>query len=1105
MGIQSRGTDPLDAPQPPDPAGARVVVGAGPRALEARLFAEIERWVAAAGADPAVLARPVRVLVPSRSLVQHVAARLVRRAGRPVLGVAVRTAHAIACEILARAGEAVPAGEAVLDLLVRRAAREEPALAPLAGLVDGHVGVAASVRDLLDAGLEPAHAEALDEALADESGAPELALRARAVVRIARGIAREIEAGRLGHRAQLFRRAREIVERDPEAALPSRAILIHGFADATGAVTDLLEALVRCAGARLFLDRPPDPADPSAPDPGARFSERFATRVLGAAVPAPEAAPLGRIEVLHAPGAWAEARAVAEQLRAALDAGAIPEELAVVARDLGTHRLALRAQLGRLAIPFSGLGELGPPDAAGRRLADLRALLREGVRLRSERWVELQERLVGHARLGPCERSDLRVALHALGAARLAQVAELPTRVEGAQGDVPLPVRAGLAADEDGVAYAPRRRLERSIVDATIRAARRLVADLAAFAAPPALRPLAERAQAIRAIATQLGWERGDPGLSELEAALADAALGPPDLDVDAEELRLLLERRLADAGRAALGGAGGGVQILNVTEARARSFEGLWLVGLRRDAFPRAVSEDPLLPDALRARLRALLPDLPLKRDGHDEERFLFAQLVAASPQVRLLASSCDDDGRACEPSPLVERLRRAPHVVGPTPVASSAGRAALAAAGPRPAHERALLAGLHGSAEEFAALLPLALDEVWREEAEDGAAMPEAGAARALAAGRVAVLRELDRAPHSASRLGPYFGFVGALGAESDPRRGPVAVTTLERLFRCPWQTFLSRCLHLEAPPDAGAELPSADPLRLGSLVHRVLDRLAQASLAAPGQGLAEAARRAPVAIAWPAEPELLTIARETAREMLREQGIALAGFERVLALAALAPLGVARALDAAGPPALVGSEVEGVLEVSDASGAPRALRFRADRVERLAETLRLTDLKTGRPKVSAVRPENRYQGLLKRVRSGELLQGPVYARAARALGAEPAIGRYLHLHPDALEATRELAADGGDLELAGVLDTALRTALAAWDAGSFFPQLVEPEQNDKEGSACRGCGVREACLRGDSSARGRLVAATSRPAGPGSRAAAALLALWRRGDET
>src|SRR5262245_56121556 len=919
-------TGSVMAPAHPTPVSetAAVRVGCGPRAAEGLLLEELDRHLEAGRLDPGAPARPVRVVVPSRSLAEHLSTRIARRAGRALLGVSVRTVHAVALDLLARAGVAPPPEEDLFELHVRRAARAEAALAPLAALEDGHLCVAASVRDLLDAGLEAAHAEALDEAAGAAPGPPEHALRARAVLRVAHALAREIDAGRLGHRSRLYRLAREIVERDPAAALPSRAILIHGFADATGVVGDLIEALVRRAGARLFLDRPPDPAEPSREDPGARFGDRFAARVLGRALPAADApAPPVDVEVVHAQGPWAEARAVAETLREALDGGLAAEELGVVARDLSEHRLALRAELARLAIPFSGHAEPGPSGRAGRRLAHLLALVREGPRARAERWLEaLELDRPGGRRLSELERADLRTGLEAQGAARLAQVAALETADEGAGEDVPLPVRAGLAAGEDGGASAPRRRLRRALVDAAIARARDLVDRLAALEAPPA-RPLAERSAALRGIArAALGWRADDPGAAELEAALADGALGPPGLALDAEELRLLLARRLAGEGRVPLGGRGGGGQVLSVTGARARSFSRLFVVGLARDTFPRAVAEDPLLPDPLRAPLRALLPDLPLKRDGHDEERFLFAQLVAASPRVSLVASTCDDDGRAREISPLVERLRRAPHVAGPRVAPSATAREALAAPRPRPAHERALLAGLHASERRFDALLPVALEEAWREE---GAAVDAA----ALAAGRIAVLREIDRPAWRGARLGPYLGFVGGPRAGGDPRRGPLAVTTVEKLHRCPWQTFLGQLLRVEAPPDAGGELPAADPRRLGSLVHSVLERVARESLGAPAKALAEVAARAPVALAWPAPEALEEIAREAARELLREEGIALPGFEGVLAAAARDALEVARArdaLEARDGSGILGAEVECAVAIADAAGSRR-----------------------------------------------------------------------------------------------------------------------------------------------------------------------------------
>jgi CRISPR/Cas system-associated exonuclease Cas4 (RecB family) len=1079
------------------PETRSAVVGRGPRAVEALLFAELDRLEAAAHLDPAALARPVRVVVPSTSLAQHLSERLARRAGRPLLGVSIRTVHAVACDIVQRAGRPLPAGEGLVDVMVRRAARDEPALAALADLVDGHVAVAASVRDLLDAGLEPAHAEAFEDAREAEPRSGDLALRARAVVRIACGIARAIEEGRFGHRSRLFRVARESLEESPEAALPSRAILIHGFSDATGVVTDLLEALVQRAGATLFLDRPPDPAEPEREDPGVRFTERFALRVLGAPPPEPAGpAPATRLRVLHAPGAWAEARAVADELRAALDAhGSAPERLGVVARDLAGHRVALRSQLRRLAVPFSGLGEVGPPGPGGRRLSELRVVLRDAARARADQWLELVELDRPEGRLTPALRADLRIGLQALGAARVGQVASLPTAEEGATRDQPLPVRARIAAGEDGAASVRRRVLPRALLDAAIGRARDLLARLRARD-ERARAPLADRTRELRdLVRVSLGWRADDPGARELEAALADGVLGPPELPIDAEELRLLLERRLAGEIGAPLGGKGGGVQILTVTEARARCFDRLWLAGLSRDVFPRAVNEDPLLPDSLRLRLRALLPDLALKRDGHDEERFLFAQLAAASAEVALLASTCDDDGRARELSPFVERLRVAPDGGGPELVPSPTAPEALAASAVRPAHERALLAGLHGSPAAFEALLPVAIEEARRELGAPGID------ADALAAARLAVLRELDAPAHRGAPLGPYFGFVGRLRDAADPRRGPIAVTTLERLFRCPWQTYLARVLRIEAPPDVDGELPAADGRAVGSLVHRVIERVACDALGDRVESLAQAAAHPGVVLAWPPPDALQAIAIEVARELLEEEGVALPGFERVLALAARDALALACDVDAAergGGVRLVGSEVQTLLELADAA---HALRLRIDRVDRHRDALVLSDYKTGKPTLEQKQDAKRREALLRAIGSGELLQASAYAASALA-EAGGGRGRYLYLHAAASEQTRELSVDAADRELAEAFDGAVSRALAAWDAGSFFPRLHAPG-SENENRECQRCALKEACVRGDSSARGRLARWTAEPPAAPSDAERALLGLWRPED--
>jgi hypothetical protein len=281
----------------------------------------------------------------------------------------------------------------------------------------------------------------------------------------------------------------------------------------------------------------------------------------------------------------------------------------------------------------------------------------------------------------------------------------------------------------------------------------------------------------------------------------------------------------------------------------------------------------------------------------------------------------------------------------------------------------------------------------------------------------------------------------------------------------------------------------------------VHRVLDRVARESLGARVESLAEAVERPGVAMAWPPPEALAAIACEEAREMLREEGVTLPGFERVLALAARDPLAIARESDEAEAGEgyrIVGTEVGSRLGVSDPSGAARELHLRIDRVDLLGASLRLTDYKTGRPKLSQSGDAKRRAALLAAVGSGALLQAPAYAAVARRHGAGRGVGRYLHLHPDATERTRDLGVDAGDGELSDAFDAAVSRALSAWDAGSFFPRLFEA-RSGRENEACGRCTLKEACVRGDSSARGRLERWTAKPPAVLSAAEAALLGLW------
>ncbi|HEX6202521.1 MAG TPA: PD-(D/E)XK nuclease family protein [Thermoanaerobaculia bacterium] len=1152
---------PFDSARPAGGGPApRVLVAPGARAAEEALLALVES--ALAGGGIAALGRPVRVIVPSRSLRLHLAAAVARRRGRAAAGLVVQTLYAAAMEVLERADVAPrvsgAGGDLAFEVLVRRAARRQRALAErLESLVDGYGAAAATVRDLLDAGFEEAHAEAAGEALAGAAaaGVPRDEVeRARALVATAVEVERDLARHGGERRSAVLRRATDLLSADPER-LPARAVLVHGFSDATGLATDFLEALVRQRGTTVIVETPPDPlaAAGGAPAPETAHGERLRERLGGAAglAPAPVAAPAApRLDRFSAAGAETEAREVALRARALLDGGVSPEAVALVARDLGPHRLALRRQLAALGVPFSGLGETGSLGAGGRRAQALLDLLRRGRDLPADRWLDAAGSLPrdgGRRRRGPFV--DLRLALSSLGAGRLGDVASLDLdRVLGDREWLPLPILRGLAggrredeADDDpdeareDPARPARRTVGRDELALAVAAARRLVARLADW---PERAPVGEHLRRLGGLVVQeLGWRGGGPGgaaagpggareapepvLAALDRLAADL---PPGLALDREELRLVLGRALEEAGRDALGGRGGGVQVLSVTEARGRTFEHLFLVGANRNAFPRPVRQDPLLADDLRAALAPVLPDLSRKQAGFDEERWLFAHLLSAAPRVTISWWSRDDDGRAVAPSPLVERLP------ADEPAAVAATAHALAPPdGPRPAAESAAVAALHGATRtRFRQLLAVAIGEEQAGEAVEGragaggvdgdpglAALRLAHTPAALAAARVAVLDEVDpdlRTPEgraAAAGLGPYFGFVGRRGGAGDARAADLWVTQAENLAACPWQLFLERLLRIEPTPDPLEALPGTDPLLLGNVVHAVLEELATDAGAPSGEPLADAlAPRRPAApVVWPGAEYLERRTLAAARRVLLDEGVPLAGLARALASQALAFLARAAALDwhpADGTLAVLAVEAIGEVTVADDTGRPRRLSFKADRVDRAGAdaAVRLTDYKTGRPLSTAKTAKTLRDHHLRRVREGRNLQATAYHLGAAAASGAAALGRYLYLRPDADPRTVELAVGADDPEFADRFAATARAAFAAWDAGGFFPRVVDPA-GEKEPARCSFCRVAEACLRGDSGARRRLHRWASEAAAPGSDAERAVLGVWRLHD--
>jgi hypothetical protein len=1126
---------------PPSPRqSGRILIARGARAAEALLLERLDALLAEARSDPSLLGRPVRIVVPSRSLRLHVAAALVRRRGRSVAGVAVQTLFGLASEILERAGEPVPRGAGLLDVLAQRAARAEPSLRRgLEDLADGFAAVTGTVRDLLDAGLEPIHAEAAEEALASDgplaAGRPEVE-RARALVRSAARVEAAMEDLGLGRASTLLKRAAERVEIRGEAALPSRSILVHGFADATGVATDLIQALLRRCGAWLILDHPPKPEEPEGEAVEREFTGRFAERLAQSsgtiadtsAEPVPPGISPSRVGAFEAVGAEAEAREIASRVHALLAGGAHPEGIGVVARDLDPYRFPLRRHFDRLGIPFSGVGEPGALAPSGRRARALLELLREGEAVPVARWLDAVAALPEgrHSPVFSQERGggwvDLRLAFASLGAGRLRDATGLRLEEVLKKGWYALPIRQGLqtaaGVDKDGgeggesgdgeegtrgnEAHARRRRIPGALIRAAVRAAGRTRDRLAAW---PAEATASDHLARLRSLLkSDLGWDLAAEEAGAVREALEELEREvPPRFRLERDELRLLIEGLLAAAGASALGGKGGGVQVLSVTEARGRTFDHLFVAGLNRDVFPRGIREDPLLSDDLRRILQRVLPDVPVKRAGFDEERYLFAQLLSASPAVTLSWQTADDDGKPLSPSPLAERLRERLEVAK-APLLWSLPQAGPLP-GPRTAGEHAVMAGLYAPRRWWGKVMALALREARAEQPSAYDLPPER-----LALSRLAVLEEMDpdlRTPEGRAarfRLGPYFGFIGRIpgGSEGEPRLRDLYVTQLENLAACPWQLFLVRLLRLEPTPDPLGALPGVDAVLLGNTVHATLDRISRPPGREKMRGASVSVRDlAPVPAAWPDERDVQRVLREEARRLLEEEGIFLPGLANALADRAYPLLETARDMDwSGGAVPVLATEMEGELDVGDAPGSLRHVLFKADRVDRASGGLVVwTDYKTGKPISDARRPEARRRKFLDRVRRGTHLQAVAYL-----LGSDgESMGRYLFLKPGLDDDQRELSVTTADQDFVEAFAAASEAVLAAWEAGSFFPRLVELDGR-KEPGRCGFCSVAEACLRHDSGSRQRLfdwTVETGLDALPPEQAA--LLRVWRLGE--
>jgi RecB family exonuclease len=113
-------------------------------------------------------------------------------------------------------------------------------------------------------------------------------------------------------------------------------------------------------------------------------------------------------------------------------------------------------------------------------------------------------------------------------------------------------------------------------------------------------------------------------------------------LDLSNEDFRSLLAALLEERKVKAKGLQPGGVQVVDLMQARGVPFDVLALPGLVEKSIPRLVRQDPLLLDDERVLLntKAEGAEIPLKQSGMLEERLLFTLTVRSAKKAILLTA---------------------------------------------------------------------------------------------------------------------------------------------------------------------------------------------------------------------------------------------------------------------------------------------------------------------------------------------------------------------------------------------------------------------------------------------------------------------------------
>ena len=425
----------------------------------------------------------------------------------------------------------------------------------------------------------------------------------------------------------------------------ARPVFAYGFEDLTGAEWGLLEALAaraeltvstavrarprrpsrRSGERRKTSPRWPAAASTSSPRgrPSTAAPRSRTSSGISSPTPHPTGPPLdGAVRFLEGAGARGSLELVAESIRELAADGSPLEQIALVVPSVERWRAPLETVLGTLGIPFAieGRIRLGQTPYGQALLSLLRFEWQQGGR--RDLYAFLRSPYSG---FGRSNVDFLEGRLRGRGVSARESVEEETIRLRDGQPLPPLEALRGAAGPLDAV---------RGLATSMLRHAHGLDSPPVGEASRADLRAY----DALTRVLDELdGWTAlgGDLASDEILGALEHA------------------EVRLGSAGER------GRVAVLDLSRARTRRFDAVFLLGLEEGTLPRRGAASPFLDDDARGELDQRTAARLTRPDPVERERYLFyTACTRATQRLTLVREAATDEGSPREPSPFWDEV---------------------------------------------------------------------------------------------------------------------------------------------------------------------------------------------------------------------------------------------------------------------------------------------------------------------------------------------------------------------------------------------------------------------------------------------------------------